>query len=175
MKKLLLLSALLIFACSCDGSDNSFNCNTVNSNLSVGSESSNLCDGLVIDDIASINTITLHSNSSACFANNVPNNDAFISFFQINSTVDGLEPGIYYLSGNSPPAVGQFDFVNVKISGTSNIYYPQNGCNGFLEIESVEYIPGGGVDVVLQWEFIINDGTIITGRYEGGLETCGDW
>lgn len=173
MKNYILLSALLIFACSCDGSDNSFNCNTVNSNLSVGSESSNLCDGLVRDDIAKINHITLHSNSSACFADNVPNNDAFIAFNQINSTVDGLEPGIYYLSGNSP-AVGQFEYVHIKISGTYNHYYA-NTINGFLEIESVEYIPGGSVDVVLQWEFITNDGTVITGRYEGGLETCGDW
>ena len=173
MKNYILLSALLIFACSCDGSDNSFNCNTVNSNLLVGSESSNLCDGLVIDDIGTMNTITLYSNSSACFANNVPNNDASIQFYQINSTVDGLEPGIYYLSGY-PPAVGQFDFVNVRISATSNTYYAHNGSNGFLEIESVE-ATSGGVDVVLQWEIITNDGTVITGRYEGGLQTCGEW
>ena len=176
MKKLLLLSALLIFACSSDGSgndDNPSNCNTVNSNLLVGSESSNLCDGLVIDDIGTKNTITLHSNSSACFVDNVPNNDASIQFYQINSTVDGLEPGSYSLSGYSP-AVGQFDFVNVIISATSNTYYAETGSNGFLEIESVE-ATSGGVDVVLRWEFITNDGTVITGSYEGGLETCGEW
>ena len=176
MKKLLLLSALLIFACSCDGSDNddnSFNCNTVNSNLLVGSESSNLCDGLVIDDIGNKNSISLHSNSSDCFVDNVPNNETIILFYQINSTVDGLEPGSYSLSGYSP-AVGQFDFVTVIISGTSNTYYAETGSNGFLEIESVE-ATSGGVDVVLRWEIISNDGTVITGSYEGGLQTCGEW
>ena len=176
MKKLILISALLIFACSSDGSDNDdnpFNCNTVNSDLLVGSETSNLCDGLVSDDIGNKNSISLHSNSSACFVDNVPNNDAFIYFYQINSNVDGLEPGSYSLSGGYP-AVGQFDFVTVKISGTYNTYYAETGSNGFLEIESVE-ATSGGVDVVLRWEFITNDGTVITGRYEGGLETCGEW
>ena len=103
----------------------------------------------------------------------MPNNDASIQFYQINSAVDGLEPGSYSLSGYSP-AVGQFDFVNVRISATSNTYYAETGSNGFLEIESVE-ATSGGVDVVLRWEFITNDGTVITGSYEGGLETCGEW
>lgn len=113
MKKLLLLSVLLIFACSWDDSsdndDNSFTCNAVNSNLLVGSESSDLCNGVVYDELGNQNSLTLYSNSGDCFADNVPNNDAFIAFYWINSSVDGLEPGSYSLSGH-PPAVGQLSF-----------------------------------------------------------------
>ena len=138
----------------------------------VGSESSNLCDGVVYDEQGNQNSLTLYSNSAACFVDNVPNNDAFIAFYWINSTVEGLEPGFYYLSGHSPE-VGQFDFFTIKISGTYNDYYAETGSNGFLEIESVE-ATSGGVDVVLQWEFITNYGTVIIGSYEGGLQTCGE-
>ena len=174
MKNILLLSVLIIFSCSGgddNSNDNTSTCNTASSNLLLGLESFSLCDGLIYDEQGGPaggyeHSLGLYSNSSTCFGNNVNNNDAIIIFHSIVSSEDGLQPGIYYLSGY-PPTVGEFDFATIIIDGQDllSAYYDNNG---FVEIEKV------GSTYLIQWEFITNDETVVTGSYEGGLQNCGE-